>query len=162
MTAHWGIADPAAVEGTDVEKAFAFRRALKELESRITLLLSLPITSLDGMKLPGVAPRRSESQRTARTLEYAPAHWLPLVGRVGDRRQEDAPWMVAAWIGRRYWFYFVDARSRIPPSVLPLPVEHLRGHRHRMCRRSSGPASRALAAIPIARVLLRLHCRRRR
>ena len=51
MTAHWGIADPAAVEGTDAEKAFAFRRALKELESRITRLLNLPIASLDGMKL---------------------------------------------------------------------------------------------------------------
>jgi len=29
MTAHWGIADPAAVQGTEAEKAFAFRRALK-------------------------------------------------------------------------------------------------------------------------------------
>jgi len=64
MTAHWGIADPAAVEGTDVEKAFAFRRALKELESRITLLLSLPITSLDGMKLQE-SLRAIGKQRTA-------------------------------------------------------------------------------------------------
>jgi arsenate reductase (thioredoxin) len=51
MTAHWGIADPAAVDGTDVEKAIAFRRALKELESRIKLLVDLPIASLDRMKL---------------------------------------------------------------------------------------------------------------
>jgi arsenate reductase len=51
MTAHWGIADPAAVDGTDVEKAFAFRAALKELESRIKLLVDLPIASLDRMKL---------------------------------------------------------------------------------------------------------------
>jgi arsenate reductase len=51
MTAHWSIADPAAVDGTEVEKALAFRRALKELESRIKLLVDLPIASLDRMKL---------------------------------------------------------------------------------------------------------------
>jgi arsenate reductase len=51
MTAHWGIADPAAVEGTDMEKAAAFRKAFKELETRIKLFTSLPIGSLDGMTL---------------------------------------------------------------------------------------------------------------
>lgn len=51
MTAHWGIADPAAVEGTDAEKAFAFRKALQELETRIKLFTSLPIDSLDRMTL---------------------------------------------------------------------------------------------------------------
>jgi hypothetical protein len=51
MTAHWGIADPAAADGTDAEKAFAFRKALKELETRIKLLTSLPIESLERMTL---------------------------------------------------------------------------------------------------------------
>jgi arsenate reductase len=51
MTAHWGIADPAAVEGNEVEKALAFRTALKELETRIRLLTSLPLESLDRMTL---------------------------------------------------------------------------------------------------------------
>jgi protein-tyrosine-phosphatase len=51
MTAHWGVADPAAVEGTESDKAFAFRKALKELEARIKLFTSLPIGSLDGMAL---------------------------------------------------------------------------------------------------------------
>jgi arsenate reductase (thioredoxin) len=51
MTAHWGIADPAAVEGTDAEKAFAFRKAFKELETRIKLFTSLPIGSLDNLTL---------------------------------------------------------------------------------------------------------------
>jgi protein-tyrosine-phosphatase len=51
ITAHWGIADPAAVEGTDAEKAFAFRQALGELETRVKLFTSLPIASLDGMTL---------------------------------------------------------------------------------------------------------------
>jgi arsenate reductase len=47
MTVHWGIADPAAAEGGDAEKALAFRRALKELEARIELFINLPIDSLD-------------------------------------------------------------------------------------------------------------------
>ncbi len=51
ITAHWGIADPAAVEGTDTEKAFAFRKAFRELETRIKLLVSLPLDSLDRMAL---------------------------------------------------------------------------------------------------------------
>jgi arsenate reductase (thioredoxin) len=51
MTAHWGIADPAAVEGSDADKAFAFRKALKELETRIKLFAELPIASLDQMTL---------------------------------------------------------------------------------------------------------------
>jgi arsenate reductase len=51
MTAHWGIADPAAAEGTDADKAFAFRKALKELETRIKLFVQLPIASLDQMTL---------------------------------------------------------------------------------------------------------------
>ena len=51
MSAHWGIADPAAVEGTESDKAFAFRRTLKELEARIKLLVGLPIESLDSATL---------------------------------------------------------------------------------------------------------------
>ena len=51
MTAHWGVADPAAAEGSDADKAFAFRKALKEIETRIKLFINLPIDSLDGMTL---------------------------------------------------------------------------------------------------------------
>lgn len=51
MTAHWGIPDPAAVEGTDVEKSFAFREAFRSLETRIKLFLSLPLASIDRMRL---------------------------------------------------------------------------------------------------------------
>jgi arsenate reductase len=51
MTAHWGIADPAAAQGTDAEKALAFREALKELETRIKLFTSLPIGTLDTVTL---------------------------------------------------------------------------------------------------------------
>lgn len=51
VTAHWGIADPAATEGTDADKTMAFRKAFKELETRIKLLVELPIASLDRMQL---------------------------------------------------------------------------------------------------------------
>jgi arsenate reductase (thioredoxin) len=51
MTAHWGIPDPAAVDGSDVEKRAAFRQAYAALENRIRLFLSLPFASLDRMTL---------------------------------------------------------------------------------------------------------------
>lgn len=51
MTAHWGIPDPAAVEGSDADKALAFRKAFKELETRIKLFVELPVGSLDQMTL---------------------------------------------------------------------------------------------------------------
>jgi protein-tyrosine-phosphatase len=51
MTAHWGIPDPAAVAGSDVEKMTAFRQAFRSMETRIKLFLSLPIASIDRMRL---------------------------------------------------------------------------------------------------------------
>lgn len=51
MTAHWGVADPAAVTGSDEEKRKAFQRAFAELSARINLLLALPIEKLDRMAL---------------------------------------------------------------------------------------------------------------
>jgi arsenate reductase len=47
VTAHWGVEDPAAVEGTDIEKERAFVTAFKYLRDRISVLISLPIVSLD-------------------------------------------------------------------------------------------------------------------
>jgi len=51
MTAHWGIPDPAAVEGSEMAKRAAFRAAFAALENRIRLFLSLPIDALDRMAL---------------------------------------------------------------------------------------------------------------
>jgi arsenate reductase len=51
MTAHWGVPDPAAVEGTEVEKWLAFRAAFKVLDNRIKIFTSLPLASLDRIKL---------------------------------------------------------------------------------------------------------------
>ena len=51
ITAHWGIPDPAAVQGSDTDKWLAFRTAFQQLESRIKLFTSLPIATLDRVKL---------------------------------------------------------------------------------------------------------------
>ena len=51
MTAHWGIPDPAAVEGTDLQKTEAFRDAYRVLDRRIELFTSLPFESLDRLSL---------------------------------------------------------------------------------------------------------------
>jgi arsenate reductase (thioredoxin) len=51
MTAHWGVEDPAAVEGSHEEKLRAFNRALRELDARIKLFISLPLESLDKIAL---------------------------------------------------------------------------------------------------------------
>lgn len=51
MTAHWGIPDPAAAQGTELEKKFAFRQAFKAMETRIKLFLSLPLASIDSLRL---------------------------------------------------------------------------------------------------------------
>lgn len=51
MTAHWGVEDPAAAEGTDAEKRAAFRKALLELENRIRLFVNLPVAALDTLTL---------------------------------------------------------------------------------------------------------------
>src|SRR6185295_10743195 len=51
MTAHWGVEDPADVEGTDEVKTRAFERAFRELAARIGLFTSLRIEALDELTL---------------------------------------------------------------------------------------------------------------
>ena len=51
MTAHWGIPDPAAVEGTPEEKARAFCDAFTVLDRRINLFLSLPLSTLESLEV---------------------------------------------------------------------------------------------------------------
>jgi protein-tyrosine-phosphatase len=51
MTAHWGVPDPAAVEGSDIEIASAFADAYGRLSNRITIFTSLPFESLDRLTL---------------------------------------------------------------------------------------------------------------
>jgi len=51
MTAHWGVPDPAAVRGNEADITRAFREAFFILDRRISLFLSLPLKSLDGLPL---------------------------------------------------------------------------------------------------------------
>ena len=51
MSAHWGVPDPAAAEGSETERMLAFREAFRELENRIRIFVNLPISSLDKVKL---------------------------------------------------------------------------------------------------------------
>jgi arsenate reductase len=51
MTAHWGIEDPAAVEGTDLQKEAAFVAAFRYLKNRIGIFTSLPLRGIDRMSL---------------------------------------------------------------------------------------------------------------
>ena len=51
ISAHWGVQDPAAVEGPEELRRKAFLRAFSELSTRINLLLSLPLDKLDRLVL---------------------------------------------------------------------------------------------------------------
>jgi arsenate reductase len=51
MSAHWGIADPATVQGMEEEIQSAFRNAFFILDRRITLFLDLPLASIDRLAL---------------------------------------------------------------------------------------------------------------
>jgi arsenate reductase len=51
MTAHWGIEDPTAVEGTDIQKEAEFVLAARYLKNRISIFINLPIRSLDRLSL---------------------------------------------------------------------------------------------------------------
>jgi arsenate reductase len=51
MTAHWGIEDPAAAEGSDIQKEAAFVAAFRYMRNRISVFVALPMSSLDKASL---------------------------------------------------------------------------------------------------------------
>lgn len=51
MSAHWGVPDPAAVEGTEAERRLAFAESYRMLKNRISAFVNLPIASLDRLSL---------------------------------------------------------------------------------------------------------------
>jgi arsenate reductase len=51
VTAHWGVPDPAAAEGSEIEQRNAFRDAFRILENRVKLFAALPLEALDRMAL---------------------------------------------------------------------------------------------------------------
>lgn len=62
MTAHWGIEDPAAVEGTDLDKERAFVLAFRYLRNRITIFNALPLARLDRLALSAKLREIGESE----------------------------------------------------------------------------------------------------
>ncbi len=64
VTAHWGIPDPAAVDGPDPQQRAAFREAYRELENRISSFVNLPLDSLDPRQLK---QRLDEIDRSGQT-----------------------------------------------------------------------------------------------
>ncbi len=65
VTAHWGVPDPAAVEGTEADQWAAFRTTLRSLENRILAFTSLPVASLDHIKLKTEMDRIGQLPLTA-------------------------------------------------------------------------------------------------
>ena len=51
MTAHWGIEDPAAAEGTELEREAAFTTAFRYMENRIGAFINLPLNKIDELSL---------------------------------------------------------------------------------------------------------------
>ena len=51
MSAHWGVPDPVAADGTEAERRLAFAEAYRMLNNRIAAFISLPIASLDRLSL---------------------------------------------------------------------------------------------------------------
>ena len=69
ITAHWGIPDPAAAEGNEVERMNAFRAAYRLLDARIKLFIALPLEKLDNMALKREAARIGKSSDIAAAEE---------------------------------------------------------------------------------------------
>jgi arsenate reductase len=65
MTAHWGVPDPAAVKGTTEQVERAFREAFMTLDRRISLLLCLPLASLDKLAIQKEIDRIGKQTDTA-------------------------------------------------------------------------------------------------
>jgi arsenate reductase (thioredoxin) len=65
MTAHWGVPDPAAVKGTPEQVERAFREAFMTLDRRISLLLCLPLASLDKLAIQKEIDRIGKQTDTA-------------------------------------------------------------------------------------------------
>ncbi len=65
MTAHWGIADPAAVEGTNEDRERAFTIAYRELDARIKIFASLRLDRLDKLSLQRRLDEIGQTRREA-------------------------------------------------------------------------------------------------
>lgn len=65
VTAHWGLPDPAAVEGDEEVRRQAYRRVLTDFERRLKLFINLPLASLDRLASQTRVRELGESQETS-------------------------------------------------------------------------------------------------
>ena len=120
-TAHWGIDDPAAVDGSETEQRLAFRQAYEELERRISSFVSLPVHSLDRETLQRriraigttigireVTAVDAEAiaviynhyiHETVVTFEEEPISASDMAGRIAEVAAASLPWLVAERAG---------------------------------------------------------------
>ncbi|PRX37782.1 arsenate reductase [Meinhardsimonia xiamenensis] len=75
VTAHWGVPDPAAVEGDEITRRAAFRDAYARLQNRIRLFAALPLESLDRLA------RQREADAIARACDKEERHGEPTTSR---------------------------------------------------------------------------------
>lgn len=73
MTAHWGVSDPAAVEGDEAYRMLAFRTVFRELENRIKIFVSLPLASIDRLKLQKQLDEIGKTKRDEAITDIADA-----------------------------------------------------------------------------------------
>jgi arsenate reductase len=69
ITAHWGIEDPAAVNGSTVEKERAFSDAFRFVKNRISAFVALPLASLDRLSLTNRLRQIGQQEGSTRALE---------------------------------------------------------------------------------------------
>jgi arsenate reductase len=67
ITAHWGIPDPAAVEGSDVKQMLAFREAFRVLEVRIQLFLAITFNRHNRAELQRLAVEIGQAQHAEKS-----------------------------------------------------------------------------------------------
>jgi protein-tyrosine-phosphatase len=65
MTAHWGVPDPAAAEGNEAERRFAFADTFRMLTNRISIFVNLPLASIDQLALQTQLDEIGRSNSTA-------------------------------------------------------------------------------------------------
>ena len=76
MTAHWGVPDPAAVEGSSAEIGLAFSETYRQLKNRITAFVNLPMASLDQLFERELKVTAESIKRYEQTTYYA-GQWKP-------------------------------------------------------------------------------------